>query len=63
MKGKKKKWKVTFHWVSYQTGTAEVVADTEEQAREKADEICAGDIDNWVPYDGDLSVQQVEEIK
>ena len=56
-----KTFTVRFNRVAYETGTAEIEAETKESAEAIANEMNAGDIDEWYPVDGDLSVESVEE--
>ena len=54
---------VQFNRVGYETGTAEIKAKSLKKAREIADEMDAGDIFDWKPIDGEMSVEAIAEVR
>ena len=57
------KFKVTLGWEVLQIGTAVIEAENTEEAREKAEQLNAGDISNWRGLDGSLFVDSVDEYR
>ena len=60
---KTKTFIVHFNRVAYETGTAEIKAKSLKKAQEIANEMDAGDIFDWKPVDGDISVESITEVR
>jgi len=58
---KTKTFIVHFNRVAYETGTAEIKAKSLKKAQEIADDMDAGDVFDWKPIDGEMSVLSIEE--
>jgi hypothetical protein len=53
----------TLTFVQYSRGEVLIKARSLKNARRKADEIGADEVDNWNPVDGEVSVESVTERK
>ena len=58
-----KTFTATLTFVQYSRGEVLIKARSLKDARRKADEISAYDVDDWNPMNGEMSVESVTELK
>jgi|GEM_PF-1331032 len=59
----KKEYEVSLSFIQYSKATIIIEAVSQEEAECNADEICADEIDDWNPYDGEIEVLDVSPVK
>jgi hypothetical protein len=58
-----KKYEATLNFAQHSRAKVIIEAASLEEAEEKAGDICADEIDDWNPYDGEVNILDVSPVE